>query len=302
MGNVAMGTGVYLRTQLGARPLARLDGQSLYHPSSVKVDTGVLSAPQTPETTLFVWRNPGSGGDLVILLGAAQPPPDRAAAYARSVVGVAKRLGISFIYTAAAAPVNRPPTAKARVWGVATHREMLATLKGLGVHVMRSGEISGLNGLLLGVAKEEGLRGMCLLGEIPFFAIQVPNPQASLAVLRPLAHVLSVEVDLAELETHAIETVRELRRMLALATRGKEDRGEAEADDDDEQQEQEHDTFAQQEIPVGVRRRIEQLFERTRLDRSNASVLKAELDAWGLFDEYEDRFLDLFRDDEGSHH
>ena len=42
-------------------------------------------------------------------------------------------------------------------------------------------------------------------------------------------------------------------------------------------------------------RRIERLFERAREDRSKAYELKGELDRLGVFDLYEDRFLDLFK-------
>jgi hypothetical protein len=44
-----------------------------------------------------------------------------------------------------------------------------------------------------------------------------------------------------------------------------------------------------------VRERIEQLFAATREDRSKALELKAELDRFELFKQFEDRFLDLFK-------
>jgi proteasome assembly chaperone (PAC2) family protein len=301
MGNVALGAGVYLQSTLGARQIAQLDGRDLYHASSVKVEAGVLSVPQIPKTNLFVWRNPSPQGDLALLLGSSQPPPDKAADYAAAVVETARRLGAEIIYTAAAAPVNRPPTETPRVWGVATHRELLTSLQGLGVHVMDSGEISGLNGLVLGVAKEMGLRGMCLLGEIPIFAIQVPNPQASLAVLKVLVEVLGVDVDLSGLAGHAQRAVADLRRMISLVARSR-DEGARPDDESADEEEEEQQIVPEEEIPVGVRRRIEELFEQAKGDKAHAPALKAELDAWGLFHEYEDRFLDLFQDKRDSHH
>lgn len=48
-------------------------------------------------------------------------------------------------------------------------------------------------------------------------------------------------------------------------------------------------------IPQYTRYAIEQLFEEARRERAKVSELEAELRRWGLFDEYEDRFLDLFR-------
>jgi len=41
-------------------------------------------------------------------------------------------------------------------------------------------------------------------------------------------------------------------------------------------------------------RRVDELFEQTRQDRSLAYQLKNELDRLGVFKDCEDRFLDLF--------
>ena len=48
-------------------------------------------------------------------------------------------------------------------------------------------------------------------------------------------------------------------------------------------------------IPADARNYIEELFERARRDASYAPVLVTELKRWGLFHEYQDRFLNLFR-------
>ena len=48
-------------------------------------------------------------------------------------------------------------------------------------------------------------------------------------------------------------------------------------------------------IPRHARYMIEQLFREAAGDRARVSELEAELSRWGLFGEYEDRFLDLFR-------
>ncbi len=47
--------------------------------------------------------------------------------------------------------------------------------------------------------------------------------------------------------------------------------------------------------PVDARIRIDELFEKVAKGESEPGELKAELDRWGLFDEYEDRFFNLFR-------
>ena len=48
-------------------------------------------------------------------------------------------------------------------------------------------------------------------------------------------------------------------------------------------------------IPVDARLRISELFEMVERGETDPRVLKAELDRWGVFEEYEDRFLRIFR-------
>jgi hypothetical protein len=48
-------------------------------------------------------------------------------------------------------------------------------------------------------------------------------------------------------------------------------------------------------VPNYVMKRIDHLFKLVARDREKAPQLKDELDRWGLYELYEDRFLDLFR-------
>jgi hypothetical protein len=48
-------------------------------------------------------------------------------------------------------------------------------------------------------------------------------------------------------------------------------------------------------IPADARLRIEELFRQVSRGEIAPAALKEELDRWGLFDEYEDRFLNIFR-------
>ncbi|MFC2055955.1 hypothetical protein ACFLTO_00055 [Chloroflexota bacterium] len=47
--------------------------------------------------------------------------------------------------------------------------------------------------------------------------------------------------------------------------------------------------------PLDARVRIDELFEKVTKGEQEPDELKDELDRWGLFEEYEDRFLNLFR-------
>ena len=48
-------------------------------------------------------------------------------------------------------------------------------------------------------------------------------------------------------------------------------------------------------IPADARLRIEELFRKVARGETDPGELKAELDRWNLFEEYEDRFLGIFR-------
>jgi hypothetical protein len=52
---------------------------------------------------------------------------------------------------------------------------------------------------------------------------------------------------------------------------------------------------SEQQLSPADRERIETLFDQAEKDRSKAFELKQVLDRLGVFKEYEDRFLDLFK-------
>jgi len=86
----------------------------------------------------------------------------------------------------------------------------------------RNGEgmITGLNGLLLGVAKARGIDAVCLMGEVPYYlqGAPWPYPKASIAVLEVLGRVMDVQLDLSDLQTTAAKVEANIDQIIdALA-------------------------------------------------------------------------------------
>lgn len=306
MGNVAVIAAGYLAQKLGMKPVAELPPRGHFDIQQVDVKGGVVEAPHLPRSVFYRWVNP-SGRDLIIFLGESQPSTG-AYAFAHELLDKATDLGVERVITFASMASQLHPTQQPKVYAVATDRDMLSELKSLDVHALSEGQIAGLNGVLLGAAADRGLTGVCLLGEIPFFAAGVPNPKAAKAVLDAFTALAGIELELSELTRHA-ETVDEA--LLGLLEKMKEQAAEAgeegalfelspEDDDDDEETTVEVET-PQPEPPkekpldLATRNRIEKLFEDARRDRNRAMRLKEELDRLGVFNRYEDRFLDLFR-------
>ena len=75
-----------------------------------------------------------------------------------------------------------------------------------------SGTISGLNGLLLGVAKQRKIPGICVMGEIPIYLQGFPllYPKASKSVLEFLGSSLDIDIDLSNIGQFADRIEKEI--------------------------------------------------------------------------------------------
>jgi proteasome assembly chaperone (PAC2) family protein len=321
MGHVALNAGVYLLSKLGMTAVAEFESGELFDVTQVEVRAGVIQPARRPRNRFFVWTDPRGRHDLVLFLGEAQPPIGKFP-FCRQVIDYARDLGVEHIITFAAMATRMRPEHRSRVFGAATDAAGVEELRRLDLKVLEDGNIGGLNGVLLGAAAANGLRGCCFLGEMPQVFAQVPFPKASLAILETFTRYTGVEVDLDELAEQSKAVEEQLGELL---TRVEEQYGqqpgvgEEEADDagefaaDDEPAGPEFGEKAatgeegvgyryegpDEPVPPSAVHRIEELFTRATNDRSKAFELKRELDRLGLFKQYEDRFLDLFKHPDG---
>jgi len=154
-------------------------------------------------------------GDLIFCGGEIQPQSLSAIqSLANQVLDVAKEFGAKRVYTFAAVP--NPSDVKPRVFGVVNKPELKEFLKQNGIQLVSGdGRIMGLNGLLIGIAKQRELEGICLLCEIRY--LDIPQPRSVQSVLNSLTKILGIKIDLSELEHKAedmeqkIEQIREQR-------------------------------------------------------------------------------------------
>jgi proteasome assembly chaperone (PAC2) family protein len=292
MGHVAVSAGYYLISKLDMHAIAEFSPRELFDMEHVEVKRGILKSGRLPRSRLFAWKDPRGERDLVVFIGEAQPPLGRYM-FCRRLIEFAKELGVERVLTFAAMATQMHPERSSRVFAAATDEATLADLKQQEVEVLKTGQISGLNGVLLGVAGEMGLSGGCLLGEMSHFFAQLPFPAAALAVLKVFSKMAHIEIDLAELSEQADEMGHKLAEILAEVQRKIEEQGEG--DEEDSEESFLTEPVEEPRLSPADERRIEQLFEKARDNRSKAYELKGELDKLGVFDLYEDRFLDLFK-------
>ncbi|MDO8568478.1 MAG: PAC2 family protein [Dehalococcoidales bacterium] len=245
IGNVATIVAIYLKRELEFKRLAELDAPYFFDPIGVSVRDNLVEAPQFPESSFYYFKNKGGANDIILFIGDDQPAA-KGYELANCVLDVAEKYQVERVYTCAAAMTRIHHTEQPRVWAVATNAGAIGDLKKY--DLIQGGElqIAGLNGLLLGVAKERGMEGVCLLGEVPSYATRVQNPIAALAVIKVLCKMLSIEIDLADLARLAVEARDKMKQMAAQAMeeyidfftepiweRGEEGEGE-EGDEEDE--------------------------------------------------------------------
>lgn len=288
MGNVALNAGVYLLSKLGMNVMAEYAAGELFDVDHVEVKEGLLRLGRRPRNLFFAWKDPGQQHDLLVFLGEAQPPLGKRA-FCQHIVDYVRPLGVEHVFTFAAMATQMHPQHSSRVFGAATDAQSLDRLKHIGLEILEDGHIGGLNGVLLGVAAESGLQGTCLLGEMPHVLSQLPFPKASLAILEVFTGMARIDLDVLELAEQARIVDEQLGELLGRVE-------EAYGQEHPVEEEAHSSEFAEeQQVESSEKKRIEQLFEQAAQDRSRAFELKQELDRLGLFKEYEDRFLDLFK-------
>jgi proteasome assembly chaperone (PAC2) family protein len=288
MGGVAQSAGYYLLAKLEMHMIAEYEAGDLFDIDHVEVKDGIIQTGRRPRNRFFVWVDPEKKRDLVVFFGEAQPPLGKYH-FCRKLIDYAKELGIERVFTFAAMATQMHPEHRSRVFGAATDQENLDEIKRLELEVLEGGNIGGLNGVLLGVAAEAGLQGACLLGEMPQIFSQLPFPKASLAILEVFTTITGITLDFAELAEQARvmeEQLGELFSRVQQSIEGQMPKEESEFSPEPAEEES---------ISAADREKIETLFAQAANDRTKAFELKHVLDRLGVFKEYEDRFLDLFK-------
>ena len=296
MGEVAFKAAQYLIEKLKAEEFAQILPQDFFYLTTSIVQKGILSIPELPYSKFYFWKGKKGGNDLIIFLSNAQPDLAKAEIYSQRIISVAKSFNVKKVIAFASMPQPIDHNQNPGVWFAATSPYSSSISQKYNFNILSEGQISGMNGLFLGIAKREGLDGFCLLGEIPLYTIQIENPRASHAVLEGLSRILNIQVDFTGLveQAHVIEDeINKLLDYLKLdSTAGPI------GEEDVEKIKKSLGLLSK--LPVSIKEKIENLFLIAHNDITRSQELKTELDKWNVYKEYEDRFLDLFKKTKNS--
>ncbi len=217
IGNIGIMAVNILRDVLKAEEFGRIESWDFFYPKRVSIRDGLLEDLEFPSNKFYYRRLEKK--DVLFFIGEEQPTEggrmyasgEKAYRMANLVVDVGLKLGCQRIYTSGACVSLTHHQMKPRVCAVVSSENLIEELRNYPNTILISktegrregeGTITGLNGLLLAVAKKRGLESMCLMGEIPDWlsGATFPYPKASKSVLEVFAEILGIEIDLNFLE------------------------------------------------------------------------------------------------------
>ncbi len=194
----------YLAKQWSGERFAEIDPEHFYDFQAtrphVSLEDGMTRKLDWPENGFFHAEIPGAGRDAVILLGTE--PNLRWKTFSQLVIGLAQDLGVERVVTFGSLLADVPHTRPAPVTAAATDESLM---KELGLEPSRYEGPTGIVGVLLDACRSTGISSLSLWAAVPHYVSLAPSPRAALALVRRFGELLSIDVDVTELEQAADE-------------------------------------------------------------------------------------------------
>jgi proteasome assembly chaperone (PAC2) family protein len=217
IGNIGIMAVTILKDILKADEFGEIESWNFFYPKKVSIREGLLQDLEFPNNKFYYQKLESQ--DVIFFIGEEQPSEggrmyasgEKAYRMANLVVDVALRLGCQRVYTSGACVSLTHHQIKPKVCAVISSGHLREEVRKYSNTVLMSelgerkegeGTITGLNGLLLAVARTRGLESMCLMGEIPDWlaGAAFPYPMAARSVLEVFAEILGIGMDLGFLD------------------------------------------------------------------------------------------------------
>lgn len=206
IGRVAVG---YLVEELKAKKFATLNSEWFF-PFVMLQENYLIHLPVN-EFYYYKGKNKGER-DLILLIGDCQSlTPQGHYAVSEKILELTEAFGCKEIVTIgglATGEIEEQP----KVVGAVSDKKLLEKYKTLGIDFNageKVGYIVGAAGLLIGLGKQKGIDGICLLGETSGFPI-VTDPKSAEIVLSTLVKILGMKLNMGKLE----ERVKEMENFI----------------------------------------------------------------------------------------
>jgi uncharacterized protein (TIGR00162 family) len=157
--------------------------------------------------------------DLIFLVGDCQSlSPQGHYEVVENILDFAEKFGVKEIFTIGGLATGELEEKGLSVIGAATDEKVLKKYKTYKIDFdagKRVGYIVGAAGLLLGLGRERGMSGLCLLGQTTGFPI-VTDPKAAEEVLNVMIKILNVKIDMSKIEERVSEMEKFIKKVETL--------------------------------------------------------------------------------------
>src|SRR5271166_897573 len=217
-GDAASSAVSFLASALEARRFARIDSEEFYdfqaNRPCVRFDEGATREIVWPTVEVFEAPAPRAPRDLVLVQGVE--PSLRWRAFSAHIVDLAEALGVQMVVSLGALLGDVPHTRPVTMTG---HASDPALTERLGIQGSTYEGPTGIVGVLHHACAQAGLPSVSLWAAVPHYVAAATNPTAALALLRRVAGLIGVSVDVSELESAAAD----YERQVALAVQSDPD-------------------------------------------------------------------------------
>ena len=211
---VASGALATLAESFDPEPIAEVDPEDFFDFQATR-PTIILTEGQTrriewPQNDLTAIRVPGAERDLVLFDGTE--PNLRWRTFSETVATAADALGVEMVVTLGALVAEVSHTLPVPITGLASDEQLIDELD-----LQRSSYEgpTGIVGVLHDCCRQLGMTSASLWAAVPHYVAAVPNPKATLALLRRLEGLTGIAVDGGELEEEATSYEEQIGRAVA---------------------------------------------------------------------------------------
>ena len=215
VGNIGRVAAGYLVEELEAKKFATLNSEWFF-PFVMLHENYLIHLPVNE--FYYYKAKKKSERDLILLIGDCQSlTPQGHYAVSEKILEVAELFGCKDIITIgglATGEIEQEP----KVVGAVSDKSLLEKYKSLGIDFNageKVGYIVGAAGLLIGLGKQKGMDGLCLLGETSGFPI-VTDPKSAEIVLNTLVKILGMKLDMSKLEQRVKEMENFIKKVESL--------------------------------------------------------------------------------------
>ena len=217
IGNIGIMVVDTLRSLLKAEEFGEIESWDFFYPRKVSIRNGLLEDLEFPSNKFYYRRVEEK--DVIFFIGEEQATEgggmyangEKAYRMANLVLDVGTKFDCQRVYTSGACVSLTHHQIKPRACAVVSSENLKEEVKRYPNTILMSelegrgegeGTITGLNGLLLALAKKRNLESICIMGEIPDWlsGALLPYPKASKSVLEVFGEILGMRMDLSFLD------------------------------------------------------------------------------------------------------